>query len=295
MCDRFYERYKEELASYDAFIVTHTPVFALLYEKWGKPVIVVNSARYEHSHIRDPAKLEWLNEGLRRGVKEKRIHLISNNKGDQANLKYFTGLSSEHIPSLCLYTNGQYTGKNSGFFCKWSLAHVLQEALNNPELIQNRKLQNGYQWQELYDLQGIIHVPYQISTMSLFEQYSANVPLFFPSKPFLRTLHREYPRHVLEQLSFFTIFGLTPPATPGNPNNVNDPAVVDAWIDAADFYDTEAMPHIQYFDSFVHLEQLLTTIDLHKISQKMQAHNVGRKKQVIDRWNTLLSQLNANR
>lgn len=111
MCDEFYEYYKDTLNQYDAFIVTHTPCFSFLYEKTGKPIIIVNSTRYEQPFSNQPEKWEWLNNYLIQGVKEKRIFIVSNNKGDQAYLKYFTHLDSVWIPSLCLYTASQYTGK----------------------------------------------------------------------------------------------------------------------------------------------------------------------------------------
>ena len=67
MCDTFYERYQHELSVYDGFIVTHTPCFAMLYERWNKPVICVASTRYEHPF--SDRKEEW--EDLNRYLAEK--------------------------------------------------------------------------------------------------------------------------------------------------------------------------------------------------------------------------------
>lgn len=100
MCDQFYERYKDTLSQFDAFIVTHTPCFALLYEKFNKPIIIINSTRYEQPFTLDPDKWEWLNDYLKKGVEEGKIFIVSNNKGDQQYLKHYTGIQSEHIPSL---------------------------------------------------------------------------------------------------------------------------------------------------------------------------------------------------
>jgi len=47
MINKFAEHYESYCNQFDGFIVTHTPIFALLYEKFNKPVIVVNSCRYE--------------------------------------------------------------------------------------------------------------------------------------------------------------------------------------------------------------------------------------------------------
>ena len=58
MCDKFYNTYKHQLDQYDGFIVTHTPCFSMLYEKFDKPIITVASTRYE-----DPFSnkmVEWI-------------------------------------------------------------------------------------------------------------------------------------------------------------------------------------------------------------------------------------------
>lgn len=47
MIEAFWKQHRDELSSFDGFIVTHTPSFALLFERWEKPIIVVNSTRYE--------------------------------------------------------------------------------------------------------------------------------------------------------------------------------------------------------------------------------------------------------
>ena len=43
-------------------------------------------------------------------------------------------------------------------------------------------------WDALYHRRALIHFPYEVSTMSLFEQYSAGAVLLFPSKRFCQEL-----------------------------------------------------------------------------------------------------------
>lgn len=296
MCNRFYERYKGYLSQFDGFIVTHNASFALLYEKFNKPIIIVNSTRYENPFTGDGKRWNWLNHYLKDGVEKNKIFIISNNKGDQWYLKHYTGLKSVHIPSLCLYTKAVYTGKTPGFIVhSLPTSHRLTKAAMKrfkcPNLIQNHQLPKRYAWETLYDFQGVIHFPYNISTMSLFEQYSANVPIFFPSKKFLLLLKKKYRKQILSQLSFFPIRKFPIPSTLGVPNNIYDKKVVDRWIDSADFYDLENMPYIQYFDSFGHLEQLLKTVDFSRISEQMKEHNIKRQKKVFRQWEELLRQI----
>lgn len=288
MVDKFYDKYKDYLNQFDAFIVTHNASFALLYEKFNKPIIIVNSTRYENPFTNDPIKWKWLDDYLKKGVEEGRIFIVSNNKGDQHYLEYFTGLKSTHIPSICLYTEAKYKGLHDGFIVNSHNKQEILSNISNNTFFQNDKLGKKYKWQDLYDFKGIVHFPYQISTMSIFEQYSANVPLFFPTKEFLLKLHGMYPKHILSELSFYQVANAPSSEILGNPNNTNDPKVLQQWINVADFYDPENMPYIQYFDSFEHLEHLLQTVNVQEISSNIEKYNVKRKADAVEGWKRLL-------
>ena len=288
MVEKFYQEYKNYLNQFDGFIVTHAASFALLYEKFDKPIIIVNSTRYSNMFIADPKRLKWLNDYLKKGVSNNKIFYVSNNKGDQAYLKYYTGIESELIPSLCYYTKAKYTGKKKGFILKENVKINTSRIFKHPELIS--KIKPAYKWQDLYDYQGIIHFPYQISTMSLFEQYSANVPLFFPTKDFLIRLHNAYPKKILSDLSF-NAFVKKPLSLEDSPDNIKNKKILKSWIDNADFYDSENMPYIQYFNSFSDLENLLEHSDLRLISSKMAKHNQKRKEEILEKWKVILEKV----
>jgi hypothetical protein len=299
MCAAFHRRYRDELAHFDGFIVTHTPAFALLFVPWNKPIIVVNSTRYEQPFTLREADWRWLDQQLVAGARRGQITLVSNNQGDQAYLRERTSLPSEHIPSLCAYTGARYRGRRRQFVLH---TRVGQSQLGFPPSLQSRVVRldeafrhwglfgrRPYRWQELYDFRGIIHLPYQISTMSIFEQYTANVPLFFPSKKFLFELHRAHPGQVLSELSFFQVHGV--PFHGDGLNRTADPDVVRRWIDLADYYDPENMPHIQYFESFEHLAELLETVDRDEVSERMRAFNQGRQERIVGAWSALLGRV----
>jgi len=288
MCEAFYERYKDFLEQFDGFIVTYNATFALLYQRLNKPIIIVNPTRYENPFTLYPHKWNWINYYLMEGVSSGKITIVSNNKGDQEYLKYYTNIDSTHIPSLCNYTQATYTGKQKGFISRTGCWQKMNNKLQIG-LIQNNALSEPYTWQDLYDFQGIIHVPYQVSTMSIFEQYTANVPLFFPTKRFLKDLFFNCPESgAFAQLSFFQHFQVNLPEVPGDFNNLSDPAVIDRWIELADFYDEENMPYIIYFDSFQELEQLLINTNVQEVSLRMQKHNIQRKKMIYEKWEKVL-------
>ena len=292
--EQFYARYHDFLSQFDGFIVTHACSFALLYEKFNKPIIVVSSTRYENPFTEDEDSWRLLDNFFRERVKANKAFIVANNKGDQHYFEYYTGIKPEHIPNLCLYTKCKYTGNRKGFIVRSFSDHMrifTTDRLSDKDLIQNSQLPWGYPWSLLYDFQGIIHFPYNVSLMSIFEQYSANVPLFFPSKEYIRQLHNELPTIVLSDLSYYFLRHIPIPNVLNDPNNVNDPRVVDRWIDSCDFYDEENMPYVQYFDSIEHLEQLLQTADLREISKKMGEYNEKRRNRVFKQWRDLLERI----
>jgi hypothetical protein len=309
LCDAFYARYARELDGYDAFVVTHTPSFAMLYERWEKPIIVVASTRYECPFTSDRARWEGLNAFLRRHIDDGLVIPVANNKYDAAYAEYFTGRPWPVIPSLCEYTGARYTGTRPQFlhtslFKGFELPPgvVDRDRAFAPSLIARALwrvpgvLRRGPSWQDFADHRGVIHVPYNASIMQLFELYSAGVPLFMPSFQFLGALHRRHAREgVLSQLSYNQVEGRPPgsaiPADARDPNNYVDTDLVMEWTRLADFYDPENMPHIVQFDSFDHLRELLEITPLAAVSERMRAHQATRRAAAISSWRKAIERL----
>mgnify|MGYP003643928005 CR=1 FL=1 len=293
LADQFYECYKEELSKYDGFIVTHTPCFSLLYEKFEKPIIVVASTRYEEPFSNNMAGWYKFNNYLQNGIDNKQIIPISNNKYDSKYTELFTGREWQTIPSLCEYTNSKYTGKKDLFL----YSSKFKSAMAVPKLVQKeRELRSGYTWQELADYKGIVHVPYNASTMSIFEQYTSNIPLFFPNHDFLKDLRARYGQNgVMSELSWNQVFNHSSNSSIfvglDDPNNYKNNDMMMCWTKLADFYDKENMPHIQHFGSIEHLSHLIDTIDTDEVSEKMRLHNIVRRKDVYDKWQNVLKQI----
>jgi hypothetical protein len=264
----FYKKHKNELEKYQGFVVTHTPSFILLYEKLNKPIIVINSCRYENPFINDIKKWKKLNVKLKNLEKKKLLYVVSNNKADRDYLQMGTNIKSEYIPSLCLYINDKYLGIKNKFIIS-DRFNIIPE--NDLLIKKDRALGRNYKNKNLMEYKGIIYIPYEISTMSIFEQYSCNIPLFFPSKKFLYQLinsnkiklQSKYSRIYPDELE---------KALNKNKKNFN------FWVERADFYDSENMKYITYFDSIEHLNNLIRTVNCKDISFKMSKHNEIRKK-----------------
>lgn len=285
MCERFYERYKTELSKYDGFVVTHTPCFSLLYQYFEKPIIVVASTRYEAPFTGNYGKWSWLNSYLDELNSKGRLIAVANNKYDKQYCESFTDFKWEHIPSLCRYTKVQWHPERNSFLMDSKMLTVKLRSIN----IVHKSRLGRFNWSDLGKFKGIVVIPYNASCMSVFEYYSANIPLFFPSQEFslkLMDLYKDY--GIYSELSWNQVLklrsGSVLEAKGLDPNSFDDHHSLEHWIGLSDWYDSEWMPYITYFDSFEDLEHKLTTVDLFQISQNMKSQNIARNSRVEHLW-----------
>ena len=293
VCDIFYNQYKNELDKYDAFICCYPPEFALLYEKWNKPIIIVNCIRYEHPNTWRPHILDRLHNLIDTKRKDGTLHWVFTDKGDQFYTGHFLGIDGPIIPLFGEYTNCKYTGTKDKF-----VIHDRSDIWVTDDLcigIGSVKNANWrHTWQDLYSYKGAIHVPYSNTTSSTFEEYTANVPLFFPSKKHLKELFHQ--GKALADLTFYKITNTPEPDDMNNPNSLRNPAILDRWIDGCDYYNTDEgfMKHVQYFDSIPHLEHILRTVNLREISHNMAIDNVSRKQYVYEQWKRVIARVQGS-
>lgn len=287
MIYKFQDKYDEMLKKYDGFIVTHTPVFCLLFEKYDKPIYLVNSCRYVQPYCwnKNYDMLKILDDSLKRMWDNKQLIAISNNKADQRFLELGTKIKSHHIPSLCLYTNSKYNCNSNKVIVMGTTRKDILPKIDN--VVYKDDLRGRYKWEDLYKYKAIILLPYEVSTMSLFEYYSANVPLFIPSKDFFKSLilTRKYP------CIGSRYFNYQPPkcfdeAIDGYPGE----KFLNFWLNKADYYDSNNMPHIIYFSSFDELQNLILSTDYKLVSGNMKLFNVSRKTNVYNNHKELISQ-----
>lgn len=147
---------------------------------------------------------------------------------------------------------------------------------------------------DLASHRGIVHLPYQVSTMSIFEQYRMNIPLFFPTKRLLIEWNTKYwalRERTWQYWETFVPVNLPPHRSQKhvpNPNDNRNITAVRYWIEFADYY---VWPHITYFDSFSELVNMLNTLtvnDLLAISERMKLHNADVRRGVSRQWTNIL-------
>jgi len=289
MCDAFYERYKDEFKDYDGFIVTYPPAFSLLFEKFNKPIIIYAPIRYETPFTKNPTLLKWFNDFLKRGIDSKQIILVANSVYEQKYCEFFLDRPCSYITNWCDYgdTYPKWTGTDPRFL----LFNDSNIKIESSRIQDRHTLQKPYKWETIEAYKGIIHIPYNISTMSTYEQYTANTPLFFPSQSFLLEM-MQGDTNVLCGLTWNQYHNL-PPAEGDNPNNYKDINVLKKWLPLAEYYNQESMPYITYFDSFNHFVEMIKNeqVDFADISDKMKAHNIVKKHKIHNDWKELLDKI----
>ena len=288
--DEFHKFYGNQLNEIDAFIVTYPPTFSLLYKYFNKPIIINNPIRYEWPFSFRKNEWEKFNIFLREGVDKGLIILVANNLYDKYYMEKFIERDVEHIPSICDYYNSYYE-KNNNTFIYYSRNKIPE--INNVNIRYKDDLFKSHTHNDLVKFRGIIHIPYQISYMSIFEQYTSNIPLFFPTKQFLMEIYKENKYSVLKEVSWNNYFNTESKSfidykDDFDPNDFKDYAAVEHWLQFSDFYDEEWMPHITYFSSFEELNRLVDEVDVDDISEKMREFNSLRKNKIYDKWRNLI-------
>jgi hypothetical protein len=254
MVENFYRIHKKDLDKYDAFICCYPPIFLKLFEKFNRPIIIIAATRYDYPVIDDLYRLLWLEDSLNNN---KNLILVANNEFDKKYCEKFLKKEWLHIPSLCDYTNEKHskTKDQSVIFSKFQInsKHIHQSELGQ------------YTWKELYSYEQIIHFPYNVSTMSIFEQYNAGIPLIFPSLEFsLELINSGIP--LFSEIVFNN----------NNPNRQLNLFLNKEWLILSDFYNN--IIECEYFES----------LNFKKTCIKPKQSN---KEKIFNFWNNILLSL----
>lgn len=264
MISEFQNEYDSFLSSFDGFITGHVSAFAMIYEKYNKPILMINSCRYDipFCWTKNHDMVSKLNECLHR---LNNLVIVSNNRADQEYTRIATGIRPEYNPSLCLYTQTKYAPTKETFVCFTGSA---------PEHPLIKKRPTDFGWTDISAFKGVIHFPYEVSTMSMFEHYTAGYPMFLPSKQYWKS------NIPLNSISKYW------DTLPEYLSAVKDP---EFWIENSDAYTLFKSPNIYYFDSIPHLFELIEKFEYKEDDRTTYIESVKTK------WNELVETLMTSR
>jgi hypothetical protein len=269
----FVKQYESFLSEFDGFLVTHTPIFAMLFEKFEKPIIIVNSCRY-HQPIcwnHDRNMLEMFHKTLDNLSSKHLLTIVHNNRADE---EFFNDMINNpnipqyYIPSLCQYIQCTYD----------PIIHKIliddpQNILHNFQSPHLHRKSGSYEWKQLYQHQAVIVIPREVSYMTFFEYIQACIPIILPTKRFMFELIEKYGLRLGTLHSYHMEGDLKP------------------WIENADYFQKEVNELCISFDSFDHLHEILSNPNLPIIIQEHHLLMIERRKlhivKVFDQWSDI--------
>jgi len=311
----FKSTYSGKGDSADAFVVTYPPVWCLLYHDWNKPIIMHIPIRYDYGVLHLPEAWQYMNSFIRERVDAGKLFLVANSKHDKYYAEHFLDREVSVIPSLCEYMGRKWNPSATRY------AMYLRAGWPGlPGQIEPREavFPDGYSWDVLNNVKAIVHFPYATSTMSVFEFYTGNFPMFIPSHEYCCQMYQQNIKSVAEPIlwhwcntKLFNPLNKPEGPKPCSPikcadgrEGVPDPNMSTQiesfryWTKYADFFDAEEMKGIQLFNSMEHLSAMTTQgnpqyVDCQAVSNQMAAHNAVRIPRVYDAWRGLLAKVEA--
>ena len=278
---KFQEEYDDYLSSFDGFIVGFPTGFIQLYEKYNKPIISVVATRYDLPYCftgNYEGALNF-NKCIQRLSQKGLLHSITNNKADK---DYFLmgnpGIDIKYIPSLCEYTNMKWDISQSD---RKFLVYSGDTIVPSHPILEMRSKIGAFEWTDLTKYRGIVHIPYEASTMSICEHITSGIPLFFPTKRFLKELWTTKKAHF--QSNYWNDI-----AKVETPIYLKDTMPHDFWIERADYYD---IPGYYYFDSFDELINMIVTFFGDPKFEERKLFIQKRKEYVYSEFSSILAKM----
>jgi hypothetical protein len=151
----------------------------------------------------------------------------------------------------------------------------------------------NYSWRDFKNIKEVFVVPYNISTMTLFEMATAGIPVAIPSRSFMHELRSKY-SGVLSELSFLQVNRESIGTSHLNtPNDYTSPDFYDWWLDRADFYNLSLMPNVRFVGSVDELSQVSTRDIFENQESYDEVINVRNNRLISQRDNFLKTFLNS--
>jgi hypothetical protein len=151
----------------------------------------------------------------------------------------------------------------------------LEQATNNSWVNAASFLGHEYAFSDLLKVPAVFILPYNNNTMKMFEFANAGMPVFVPSKTFMKSLYADGNElGVLSEISNFKVFDVsTDDLSPSDPSNFKSESFIDYWIENSDFYNPEVMQNVYCIDSFEELNSYSERIDRANLKRATQIRN----------------------
>lgn len=277
----FVEAYKDdpEFAKVDIVMCFHPSAMCELFMPLGKRLFVIATTRYEMGRHTRQQWFTW-NENLKKIAATPGNVIGANNLYDARYIEYFTGLKPVVLPSFAPVQSAYRPHDKSVLVAEMHSpsANLLMGLLAaaSPRIVALRKKYPKYTNEQLCSNTAILHLPYQLSVMSLFEQYGMGIPILVPTVNFLWELHDKY--DIVTERTWERVRTGTRPTgsvvagTNASGPDPNDDTNEHAFVHWAAYSDYYQWPHIVQFGSFAALGEIIETTDWKETSFNMRKY-----------------------
>lgn len=327
---QWYSNHGKDVNTIDAFICSFPASMCQLWSPMNKTIIFLPAHRYNLGRCsvkewRDLNKniLEW------KTWKPDMGHTIGGvSRYDVEYVKYYTGINAALIPSYSgFYINSSlYKGDKKELLIFSYAAGLFIDKVTEillPEFSAKQvyDLYKPYTPEDLGRHRAVITLPYSVMSYRHTELYALGIPLFAPSIKFYMGYFVPYQQKdqkasrrpggagigwdrtstshpycrsdpMLEQKmrpknNSKSIHPYSP-----NVDMWEDVEAENYWLQFADFYD---WPHIQYFDSYEHLKQLLLHTNFTSVHELMTQEHEIRRETVVREWCSIIKRISNHK
>jgi len=285
--------------SYDMVITSHCSRYPLHFITCGLPLIHLNSTRFGGGITTAPEEFKILREKISSAVSSGQLRVIHNNKADKWYFEqYISGSNFPVISSLCtspLRFRIELEDLRAKPFLIWDTRfHIVKKnASKTLREIHSALKEYGVSTSELCiekkalvdddmlsGFQAVIHIPYNISTMSCFEQGSANIPIWVPTAELLEQILLDPEEY--SELSWY-LFDIFKRSTSEWPDQVWNPDVVREFVSRSDFY-TGVFKNVLYFSSVQDLVERIHTVDYDSVIKESFVFQTRKRLDVLKQY-----------
>lgn len=283
-------------ARYSMIVTSHCMRYPVILSAIGLPLLHINSTRFGNEITCRGQEFRTLCERIDALLASKQLTVIHNNEADAwYSQQYLKGVGSIILGSLCDQalrfrisspppTRRRSDGKKP--FLLWDTRfHIVQQ--NGSKTLRDIydrlravcdttsefvRASGKYMDDDMLDgYSAVIHIPYNISTMSCSEQASANIPIWVPTPRFLaEILEVDY-----SELSWFC-FNEGVRELADRPDRVWEKGVVREYVSRSDFRDS-VFQNLLYFDSVEDLASRIMTVEYDALTKRSFVFQVGKK------------------
>lgn len=281
-------------ARYDLIVTSHCMRYPVIFAAVGLPLLHINSTRFGNFISLMPTEFQDLQKHLQLLLASGQLTVIHNNRADAwyANQYLGSSVGSKVLRSLCEHPLRFRIRPPPGppKFLLWDTRNqkrtpLYTKLLNlvGPSLIPSSSLEGWQPDDMLSSYTAVVHFPYNISTMSCFEQAAANIPLWLPTPRFLTELLLT----TYNEISWFSFQPELRPQAP-RPDQVHTLEILQEFVSRSDFTPEILGPAVLLFDSLEDLAARLHTTPYAPLTQASAAFHANKKKELLAAYKEIL-------